>query len=75
MGDIIKPDRAIFFPVLHDIIHQIESDWLPSEPRGRLYLCREASFYLITFCGALQGEEVPMANLTGMLKHWEAGGS
>jgi hypothetical protein len=75
MGDIVKPDRAISLPVLHDIMHQIESDWLTSEPRGRLHLYREASFYLIAYCGALRGEEVPMANLTGTLKHWEAGGS
>jgi hypothetical protein len=74
MGDIDEPDRALSLAVLHQIILNLEEDWLKSCQTERYKFAREACFYLIAFCGALRGEEVPMANLTGTLKHWEAGG-
>jgi hypothetical protein len=74
MGDIVKPDRAISLLVLHDILSQVEQDWGCCDPTERYHISREAAFYLIAFCGALKGEEVPMANLTSILKYWEAGG-
>jgi hypothetical protein len=33
-------------------------------------LAREASFYVIAFSYTLHGEEVPLSDLTGILKHW-----
>jgi hypothetical protein len=59
---------------LHDVLQQIELEWQCCDPTERFLLSREAAFYLIVFCGGLRGEEVPMANLAGILKYWEAGG-
>jgi hypothetical protein len=33
----------------------------------------EGAFYLIAFCCALRGEEIPLADLYGILCHWEDG--
>lgn len=72
MGEISKPDRAISSVILREIQHNLERDW-DNRPQGRRDIAREASFYLIAFCCALRGEEVPMVDLYGTVKHWEAG--
>ena len=69
MGGIVKPDRALSLAILHQIMLILEEDWLKSYQSERYKFAREACFYFIAFCGALRGEEVPMANLTGTLKH------
>ncbi len=33
----------------------------------------EASFYVIAYCCALRGEEVPLVDLFGVRRHWEEG--
>lgn len=71
MGDIVKPDRALALDVLHCIMRFLEKDWEKARPEGRFKLAKEASFYLIGFCGALRGEEIPMADLNGLMKHWD----
>jgi hypothetical protein len=73
MGDIVKPDRALSLEILHHILTLVDRDWENANEYEKYKYAREASFYLIAFCGALRGEEVPMANLTGILKHWDAG--
>ncbi len=52
----------------------MEEDWEHAPPQAKFKYAREGCFYLIAFCGALQGEEVQMANLFGIAKHWDAGG-
>ncbi len=74
MGGIVRPDRALSLLVLHDILHHLELEWQCCDPAERYSISREAAFYLIAFCGGLRGEEVPLANLAGILKYWEAGG-
>jgi hypothetical protein len=73
MRDIVKPDGALSLEVLHYIMNLVENDWERVWPQARFKYAREVCFYLIAFCGALRGEEVLMADLFGMLKHWEAG--
>jgi hypothetical protein len=34
-------------------------------------LSSEGAFYVATFLCGLRGEEVPLANLTGVAKHWD----
>lgn len=74
MGDIVKPDRALSLPVLHRIMEAIESEWyLARTDAEKEELALEASFYLITYCGGLRGEETPLCDLTGMRKWWKDG--
>jgi len=74
MGDIVKPDQAVTLEILHLILVSVEADWIQAGENAHFQHVREAAFYLIAFCGALRGEEVPMADLGGIAKHWEAGG-
>jgi len=73
MGEIVKPDRAVSLATLIEIQSNLERDW-DNHPDIREQISREASFYLISFCCALRGEEVPMVDLYGTIKHWEDGG-
>lgn len=73
MGDIVKPDRALSLPILAKMMMLVEFDWERSRGRDRLQYALEAAFYLIAFCGALRGEEVPMTDLGGVVRHWDAG--
>jgi hypothetical protein len=53
MGNIVKPDRAVFLEVIHHIIKMVDNDWVRA-PRGDHYkYAREGCFYLVAFCGAL----------------------
>ena len=74
MGDIVKPDWALAMDVLLLMMDMLEDDWYESNEATRLDIALGGAFYLIAFCCALYGEEVPMTNLTGMVKHWNAGG-
>lgn len=41
----------------------------------RFNISLEGSFYLISFCCGLRGEEVPLSDLTGIFKHWDESGN
>jgi hypothetical protein len=69
MGEIVRPDRALSSIILLEILKLIEEDWL-TLPHKHFELASEAAFYVIAFCCALRGEEVPLADLNGILKHW-----
>jgi hypothetical protein len=73
MGDIIKPDRALSLSVLHHVLGQVEKDWGAAGLGEKYKYALEAAFYLISYCGALRGEEVPMTDLNSVFKHWEEG--
>ena len=73
MGDIVKPDRALSLPILHHIMSLVEKDWQTAGPEERYKYALEACFYLISYCGALRGEEVPMTDLNSVFKHWNDG--
>jgi hypothetical protein len=73
MGEDVRPDRAISIQVMKELIGQLDEEW-ESGVANRLRVAMEASFYLIAFCCALRGEEVPLADLFGTLKYWEDGG-
>jgi hypothetical protein len=74
MGEIVKPDRALSLEVLKVVMDILEEEWSAPGERS-LSLAMEGAFYLIAYCCALRGEEVPKADLAGILRHWEAGGS
>jgi hypothetical protein len=69
MGDIIKPDRALSTAILLEILSILNSEW-NEWPDHKLELAVEGAFYVIAFCCALQGEELPLVDLHGITKHW-----
>jgi len=72
MGEIVRPDRAISIEVMKELCNQLDLEW-DEGYRSKFDLATEAAFYLIAFCGALRGEEVPKVDLYGAVKHWEEG--
>lgn len=71
MGDIVRPDRALSVEILCAIMHLLERDWLQSlSDIDRWWLSLEGTFYLVAFCCALRGEEVPLVDLTGVQMHF-----
>jgi hypothetical protein len=73
MGDIIKPDRALSLSILHHIMSLIEKDWQMEGALEKYQCVLKGLFYLISYCGALRGEEVPMAELNSAFKRWDDG--
>jgi hypothetical protein len=73
MGDIVKPDRALSLPILHHIMSLVEKDWKFAGHCEKYRYAMEGAFYLIAYCGALRGEEVPMSDLNSAFKHWDDG--
>jgi ribosomal protein S10 len=71
MGEITRPDRAISLDIMLELQRMLEMEWLNHD--NDLAVAMEASFYLVAFCCALRGEEVPLADLHGTLKYWEEG--
>jgi hypothetical protein len=71
MGDIVRTDRALSVEILCAIMHLLELDWLQSlSDIDRWWLSLEGTFYLVAFCCALRGEEVPLVDLSGVQKHF-----
>ena len=73
MGDVVQPDRAISLDVFSELMVDLEVEWSESSPEEKFKYALEGAFYLIAFTGGLQGEEVPMVDLFGVNKYWEAG--
>ena len=51
----------------------LEVEWSEGSPEEKFKYTLEGAFYLIAFTGGLLGEEVPMVDLFGVNKYWEAG--
>jgi hypothetical protein len=71
MGDIVRPDRAIFLDILLEILKQVEEDWQEARPRDKLTLALEGTFHTVAFALALRGEEMSLIELRGIRRHWE----
>jgi len=69
MGEDIRPDKAISIQLMKELSSQLEEEW-ESGTSNKLRVSMEASFYLIAFCCALRGEEVPLADLFGIARYW-----
>jgi len=72
MGEIARADRALALDVLKEIFSFLDREW-ENPHTNKMKLAREGAFYVITYCCALRGEEVHMADLNGIRKHWKAG--
>jgi hypothetical protein len=73
MGDISCPDRAISIEIMLEMCKMMEDEWLDVTFK-KFAVAEEAAFYLIAFCCALRGEEVPKTDLNGIIKYWESSG-
>jgi hypothetical protein len=72
MGEIVKPDRALSSIILLEILKLLELDWA-NHPENHYKLASEGAFYVLAFSCTLRGEEVPLTDLCGILKHWVKG--
>jgi hypothetical protein len=70
MGEIVKPDRALSTVILLEILKILDTEW-DQYPLHRWDIAAEGAFYVIAFCCALRGEELPLVDLHGILKHWD----
>jgi hypothetical protein len=72
MGDIVKQDKALAQPILKAMFTYLEIEW-NDVTSSKYSLAMEGSFYAIAYCCGLRGEEVTLADLYGIKKHWKAG--
>jgi len=76
MGEKLKQDMGVSIEVMHALLSICEEDYLKANGhRSKLSHSLLAFFCIASFCGGLRGEEVPMADLGGFLKHLNAGDS
>jgi len=69
MGEIVRPDRALSTTILLEILRLLNVEWIEN-PHCRMSIAAEGAFYVIAFSCALRGEELPLVDLHGTLKHW-----
>jgi hypothetical protein len=74
MGDTHHPDLGISIEVMLELMARFERDWravsvIPGGWVEQSKVIFPALFSIVAFCGALRGEEVPLADLTGMRTH------
>jgi hypothetical protein len=62
MGEIVKPDQALSIAVMKEICAHLEEEWL-TPYSDKWEIAMEGRLYLIAFCCALRGEEIPLADL------------
>jgi hypothetical protein len=74
MGEIVRLDRALSVEILKEIFVSLEREWLLAHT-DLFRLAMEGSFYVIAYCCALREEEVPLADLYGIIRHWKEGES
>jgi len=76
MGEKLKQDMGVSIEVMHSLLAICEKDYQKANgTRSKLSNALLAFYCIASFCGGLRGEEVPMADLAGFLKHLDAGGS
>jgi hypothetical protein len=76
MGEIVRPNRAPSLDLMLAISRIMEDEWSQAlSMEMRWSLAMEGSFYLVGFCCALRGEEIPLTDLFGTRTHWDAGES
>ncbi len=51
----------------------MEQDWSKASLTRRLPLALEGTFYTLAYTLALRGEEVPLVEIGGIIKHWDMG--
>jgi hypothetical protein len=73
MGDIIIPDQALLHDILKEVMLILEEEWGRVQERKKLDSALEGMFYILGFTLVLRGEEMPLMELQGIIKHWDQG--
>jgi len=74
MGEILKQDMGISIDAMHaycDIGEEAYND--VASPEDKLREALLTLYGLVSFCGGLRGEEVPLTDLYGLIKHLDEG--
>jgi hypothetical protein len=73
MGDKTKADMAVSIGVIHELMRMFDAEWdecnASWESQERHDILFPALFSVISFCASLRGEETPLMDLAGTLKH------
>ena len=71
MGVTRRQQEALTANMVMAVIYVAEGDWQQTvEEEERKDIEEVVTFMLISFCGALRGEEVPLVAIEGLLKFW-----
>jgi len=76
MGQVVKQDWAIPFPVMHALLDTLEADWATSQlfnQREKEMISMLGAYVVIAFCGSFRGNEVFLADMHGTMKYLTAG--
>jgi hypothetical protein len=73
MGNIVWPDQALSHDILKEVMLILEDEWARVHERKRLEVALEGMFCILEFTLALRGEEIPLMELKGIMKHWDQG--
>lgn len=70
MGQEVRQDRAISLPLMHALLHLLESEWEGSaDPILRFRIASLGAYSVICFCGSFRGPEVFLVDLFGLRKY------
>jgi hypothetical protein len=71
MGVTRRQQEALTANMVMAVIYVAEGDWQQTvDEEERKDIEEVVTFMLISFCGALRGEEVPLVAIEGLLKFW-----
>ena len=52
---------------------ELEMEWEDASCERRLDIALKGTFYVVGYCLALHGEEVPLMEIKGLCSHWDLG--
>jgi len=74
MGEILKQDLGVSIEVMHQYCAIGEENFVEAtETNHKLREALITGYGVLSFCGGLRGEEVPMTDLFGLLKYLDKG--
>lgn len=72
MGMIRRQNEALTATMVLTIVHMAERDWQVAEdPAEKKEIEEVICFMLIEFCAGLRGEEVPLIEISGLVRFWK----
>lgn len=74
MGDVVIPDRALAVEIIVEMLRILEAEWVRGDCLN-YNIAMEAVMYIVGYCCALRGEEIPKCDLGGTMKHFEESGA
>jgi hypothetical protein len=70
MGQVVRQNWAITLPAMHELLKLLEREWNEGTSDSQLETAASlGAFSAIAFCASLQGSEIYMVDLKGLIKH------